>query len=395
VTPAVAKAIRRALVLLVCFCNVWLAARLARAEPRHTAIALVSGGANAELHARLRAELAGLGWRVKEMGLGADLALAQVARRARTLAVLRVGRSAEGIEVWVAPEVDSEARSEWIDVDARRPELAVLRAVEALRARFLELGIEPEDLRGEVPTSGAGSAPPGSATSSTSPDAGATATGKRDAGSNQEGSKKPPAASQDETPNEIEYDSELPPIAKEPELPHAPEALWLAVGGGVISASKQLEPSGIAGGAIRFVHHAWWGGDLSLWLSPSAARVSGQEGAADVRAGLLALGSELRDRRGAWTLAAGGGVALTWLSITGYPQSTAYRGQNTAVFTAMPFARAAAEYELVRRLHLRAEGTLGFTVQRAHVAFNETSVATWGRPFLGGTLGLQWAALGD
>lgn len=391
-SPTLAKAVGRPLYLIVCVCVAWLAcsARISRAETRHTAIALVSGGANAELHARLRAELSSLGWRVKEMGLGADLALAQVARRARTLAVLRVGRSAEGIEVWVAPEVDSEARSEWIDVDARRPELAVLRAVEALRARFLELGIEPEDLRSEAP--GSESAPASSATAPSEP---VPAPGKRGGDGPKEATKKPAPDAHDEQPGEIVYDTELPPIAKEPEAPHAPEALWLAGMGGVISASKQLEPNATVSGALRFVHRSWLGVDLSGWWSPSAARVTGNEGSADVRAGLLALGGEVRDRRGAWTLAAGGGAALVWLSMTGYPAIMMYRGQDAVVFSAMPFARAAAEFELVRRLHLRAEGTLGFTVQRMHVGFGETSVATWGRPFVAGALGLEWAALGD
>jgi hypothetical protein len=384
-----AKSALRPLLFLACFAVGWLglAARVADAQPRHTAIALVSGGADAELHARLRAELAGLGWRVKELGLGGDLALAQVARRAGTLAVLRVGRSAEGIEVWVAPEVDSDARSEWIDVDARRPELAVLRAVEALRARFLELGIEPEDLRGEASGSEAtpsGSAAPGPATAGGKPGADA-----------RPAEAKPPPKAPDDKPGELGSDDHEPPSVQLPEVPHAPETLWLSARGGVISASKQLAPTASVSGAVRFVHESWLGVDLSAWWSPVAARVTGYEGYADVRAGLVALGGEVRDRRGSWTLAAGGGAALVWLSIKGYSVTASYRGQSAAALTGMPYGRVAAELTLVRRLHLRAEGMLGLTVQRAHVLFDQTSVATWGRPLLAGTLGLEWAALGD
>jgi hypothetical protein len=384
-----AKRAVRALLFLVCFVVAWLGlvVRVAEAQPRHTAIALVSGGADAELHARLRAELAGLGWRVKEMGLGGDLALAQVARRAGTLAVLRVGRAAEGIEVWVAPEVDSEARSEWIDVDARRPELAVLRAVEALRARFLELGIEPEDTRGEA--SGSDSTPP----ESTSPPTPSSGNAKRGNDARPGESKPAPEIPADE-PGELGPDDYEPPPPRPPQLPLAPQALWLSLSGGVISASKQLAPGASVSGAVRVVHESWLGVDLSGWWSPVAASVSGAQGYADVRAGLVALGGEVRDRRGSWTLAAGGGAALAWLSVSGH-SIQGYRGQSAAALTAMPFARVAAEVALVRRLNLRAEGMLGFTAQRVHVLFEQTTVATWGRPLLAGTLGLEWAALGD
>lgn len=372
------------------FAAFWLGVgpRMALAEPRHTAIALVSGGADAELHARLRAELAGLGWRVKEMPLGAELALAQVARRAGTLAVLRVGRSAEGIEVWVAPEVDSEARSEWIDVDGRRPELAVLRAVEALRARFLELGIEPEDLRAEPTGSGA-------TTSGTTPPVGTTSAGeKRPPDSKPEAPRSKPAPSKGET-GTAEPELEPLPLPPLPEAPHARHALWLVANGGIVSASKELGPGTALNGATRYVYDSRWGVDLSVWWPPTAARVSRSEGSADIRAALFALGSEFRDRRSVWTLAAGGGAALVWLHMTGYPEKAQILAQDANVFTAMPYGRGAVELELARRLHLRLEATLGFSVHNAHVLFDQTIVASWGRPFLAGTLGLEWAALGD
>jgi hypothetical protein len=385
------KRVSHALLLVLSWLAVsWLGVgpRVARAEPRHTAIALVSGGADAELHARLRAELVGIGWRVKEMPPGGDLALAQVARRAGTLAVLRVGRSAEGIEVWVAPEVDSEARSEWIDVDARRPELAVLRAVEALRARFLELGIEPEDLRGEPTGSEANAA-------GTPPPAG-TATGseKRPSDSKQETQRVKPAPAKGET-GSVEPELEPLPLPSLHELPHAPHALWLAANGGIVSASKELGPGTSLNGAVRYVYESRWGVDLSVWWPPTAARVTRSEGSADIRAALFALGGEFRDRRSVWTLAAGGGGALVWLNMTGSPEKARIVAQDANVFTAMPFGRGAVELELARRLHLRLEGTLGFCVHNAHVLFDQTTVATWGRPFLAGTLGLEWAALGD
>ncbi|HWA71293.1 MAG TPA: hypothetical protein VG937_03110 [Polyangiaceae bacterium] len=348
----------------------------------------MSGGANAELHARLRAELAGLGWRVREIPLGNDLALAQVARRARTLAVLRVGRSAEGIEVWVAPEVDSEARSEWVDVDPKRPELAVLRAVEALRARFLELGIEPEDLRDE-PSGGPDSSSPARA-------AGGETTPERRPADSSTDSKKPTPPAETDEPDLIETDASALPLAPErPAAPPAPHALWLGAGGGILTGSQDLGPSASLNGGLRYVRDSWLGVDLSFWWPPAAARIHGDEGYADVRAALAALGIEGRDRRRMWTLAGGGGVALVSLSMDGYAQKTGYSDNSTSVFSAMPFARVATELDLAYRLRLRAEGAVGFTMQRALVRFDQNTVAIWGRPFLSLSLGLEWAAFGN
>lgn len=376
-----------ALLLAFVACALCLRAAPAFAEPRHTAIALVSGGANAELHARLRAELAGLGWRVREIPLGNELALAQVARRAGTLAVLRVGRSAEGIEVWVAPEVDSEARSEWVDVDPKRPELAVLRAVEALRARFLELGIEPEDLREDSNGADSGSAIRSTASESTSERPAADSTGA---------SKKPNPPVEVEEPDLADTDaSALSPAPEAPEPPRAPHALWLGAGGGLFTASQDLGPSATLGGGLRYVRGSWLGVDLSFWWPPAASRVRAEEGYADVRAALVALAVEGRDRRRTWTLAGGGGVALVSLSMDGYAQKDGYGNNSTSVVTAMPFARVATELELADRLHLRAEGAVGFTAQRALVRFDQNTVAIWGRPFLSASLGLTWAAFGN
>jgi hypothetical protein len=189
--------------------------------------------------------------------------------------------------------------------------------------------------------------------------------------------------------------SALPPAPEVPEAPRAPHALWLGAGGGLFTASQDLGASASLSGGLRYVRDSWLGVDVSFWWPPVAARVRSDEGYADVRAALVALGVEGRDRRRIATLAGGGGVALVSLSMDGYAQKSGYSNNSTSVITAMPFARVAAELELAQRLHLRAEGAVGFTVQRALVRFDQNTVAIWGRPFLSASVGLSWAALGN
>jgi hypothetical protein len=83
------------------------------------------------------------------------------------------------------------------------------------------------------------------------------------------------------------------------------------------------------------------------------------------------------------------------MSMDGYAQKDGYQNNSTSVFTGMPFGRLATEFEVAYRLHLRAEGSLGFTVSRAVMRFGPNTVAISGRPVLAASLGLAWAAFGD
>jgi hypothetical protein len=280
-----------------------------------------------------------------EVSPGNDLALAQIARRARTLAVLRVGQAAEGIEVWVAPEVDAEAKSEWVDVDAQRPELAVVLAVEALRARFLEFGLEPEH----------SSAP----------------------------KRLEPA------PTQGSWSPEVRSMSGAPTSPGS--SLWLEVGAAALAANSGVALSAEA--ALRFFPAPWLGIDVSGWWPISTTRVDATGGSADVRTTLALASGELRWGLGKASLATGAGLGLAVIEMKGRP-AVGYVGRDDSVVTALPFGRFAFELPFTRGFGLRMATNVGVSAPRAVVRFDDRVVASWGRPFLALTLGVQGRLFG-
>ncbi len=335
---------------------------------RRTAIALVSGGGGPEVGARLRAELAGIGWRVIDVDPGGDVALAKIARRAGTLAVVRVSREGDGIEVWVGPEVAAEATSEWIDVEPGLPSTAVVRAVEALRARFLELGIEPESHA----ESHAGPAP----------DA-ARAPAER--------APRPPA-----TPPA----SERAPAASVQPSPKVPDPgaistppLWLRAQGAVLysSGGLGLTPEIALGGQLS-LYRAWSVG-AEFWFPPLTTEVEGDAGSARVRLLVAALSSEYRWLTGPLGAGLGAGVAVTRLDFEGAPASD-YQAREADVVAWLPFARALLSLRISRRLLVRLDTAAGPSFPRVELQFAGEKVADWGRPLVFGGLGLEWG-VGD
>ncbi len=348
---------------------------LSEAEPRRTAIALVSNGANRELYARLRAELAALGWRVRDVAPGPEVTLANLARRAHTLAVLRVSAGAEAIEVWAAPEVDAEARTEWIDVDASRPELAILRAVESLRARFLELGIEPEETRSGSPD---GSAPAGS---SAAPDSAPSPPEDVAAAAPENGPEGSPPAKAEGARNVASAATDTAPM-------------WVALAAGPTLVSSVGDTNVALSGALRFAPTPWLLVGLEAASSLTATHVSAREGQVDLRGTWVGSIAELRAGSGPWTWGAGAGLAFAVVTMQGFSTTPDYRGNHVSLYTALPLGRMALELALAPRLRLRLEGSAGVTLPRVAVLVGSSVASYWGRPLLGATLGLEWAPFG-
>lgn len=341
----------------------------ARAQTqKRTAIALVSGGGGPEVAARLRAELSGIGWRVIDVEPGRDVALAKIARRAGTLAVVRVSREGDGIEVWVGPEVAAEATSEWIDVAPTVPSTAVVRAVEALRARFLELGIEPES----------------HADSSTDPAP----------------DEAPLASEHAPRPREAPPPSERAPATSVQPSPKVPGSgpistppLWLRAQAAALysSGGLGLTPEIALGGQLGLYRS--WSVGAELWFPPLTTQVEGEAGSARVRVLLAALSSEYRWLTGPLAAGLGAGVAVTRLDFEGAP-ATDYEARPADVVAWLPFARALLSLQISRRLLVRLDAAAGPSFPRVELQFAGEKLADWGRPLLFGGLGLEWG-VGD
>lgn len=377
----------RALLLVGLFAL--LAVSAGAQQVRRSAIALVTVGAQPELHARIRAEIGALGWRIKEVPPGADVALAQIARRAHTLAVLRVTAGAEGIELWVAPEVDAQARSEWIEIDARRPELAVLRAVESLRARFLELGIEPESNAGGDSSDGAATPAASASTSSAAPS----------------GEPKPPNAATSATPKTASSASVPEPIETGPiegdgliEPPgtrHFPPVVWFGLAGGAVQATSSGAPQPTLAGTIRLQPYPNFAVDLDAWLPLGSVTLENGTRSTDVRSTLFGAGLEYRAVARRFQGGVGAGCAFALVYSRGNANQY-FIGKEAKFYSAVPFARVFLQYSLTRQLYARIEATAGLSSPRPVIELDSNVLGSyWAQPLLSGMLGLEWAPFVD
>jgi len=333
----------------------------AQAQKR-TAIAVVSGGGGPELAARLRAELSAIGWRVIEVEPQGEGSLAQLARRAGTLAVVRVASQGDGIEVWVGPEVAAEATSEWIDVDSAEPSLSVVRAVEALRARFLELGIEPEPKAPEPPEPTRPADMPAMSRPAPPP------------------SPQPP---------------ESPPsdAAAAPAAPSVAPPVWLRAQGAAIysAGGLGLTPEIALGGQVRL--YGSWSVGAEFWFPPVTPEVEASAGSARVRLLFAALSSEYRFVSGAFGAGLAAGVAVSRLDFDGSPEAD-FLSRDAHVVTWLPFARGLLSVRISGRSLLRLDAGAGPSFPRVRLQFAGEDVAAWGRPAAFAALGLEWG-VGD
>lgn len=337
----------------------------ADAKPRRSAVALVTGGSEPALVARIQAELAALGWRVKAVPGDRGEALVQVAKRAQTLAVVRFGPRGEGIELWVAPEPAAESQQEWIAIDAGGADVAVLRAVEALRARFLELGIEPESepARADEPVTEV-------ATSDDSP------------------GRRPPArrgsAIDRAPPREVRERTRI----GGPALLRSPRAVFGLSGAALRAVGAESVEAKLVF-AIRLLAEPKVSASLEGWLPLNEATVGAGERSARVRSSMLGATLGYREHTGPLRWGAGVGCALALLDLRGNSSET-FVGVSKSLYVALPSARLHAELPLSRRLAIRLEGVAGLARPRPRIALGAAG-EYWGQPLLSAALGLEWS----
>lgn len=310
-------------------------------------IAVAQSDGDQRITNRVNAELSALGFEVLIVPIERSTepsSLRQIASERGAVAGLRASPSKTGIELWIMnPDTGSTAFEEVVTVaSGRNDELLALRAVEVLRARLLKLGVLT-------------SAPP------------------------------PPEPEPVDTP--------MPTPLPLPET-HERQLLWADLG-----LSYTVDPT-------RFSNYE--SARLGITLSPSRfLSVSGfselpirkselvdATGTVRLNVTVLALATDgtLETKHLQGSL--GAGAAVAFLGITGEPSQDTYTGQHQRLNAAIPFVRLGGAALMADRVRLRLELLSGVALPPTIVRLDAEDAATWGQPFIMGTLALQLGVLG-
>lgn len=342
-------------------------------------VLLVLEGTPGAMHRRLEAELAQLGFRVAtDRGAGS---LEGRARALRADAAVRVPRSHRAVEVWVTDpdRLRTARRSVVVPGDGQGEAILAVRAVELLRAAFLEIDVAmpepPPPIAGGSPSTSASASASVSASPSASPSGSAPAgpaSGTPIAAPQTSASAIPP-----------------PPPAPEPER-RAPPTLF-ASAGAFLSASPGGVPADVhlgLGLGRRFGERL----RVDAWLTTpgQTARVEAPGGTSSVRSTLFGMDASWTWPRGDATLLGGLGLGAVWVHAEGRADA-GFDARSTDAWLAWPYARAGGTFALSQRLRIALDLRAGATLPRAVIRFADRDVATLGRPLVVPGLGLEVA----
>jgi hypothetical protein len=295
------------------------------------AIAVVANENHQPLVARLRAELIDLGFRVEDapQDLSAE-ALDALTSSARLLAVVRIDEATQAIEFRVRVPDSGELVRERVALRPRRADVSAVATVELLRARLIKLGI----LR-------AAPAP------------------------------LPPPPAPDLTPTRADSASVSLDVNA---------GAWFSAGG--LDASPAL----VFG--LRAHPKSWLAVGALGAFEPQASAFSAQEGAVHSRATLLGVVSDFGFGTGRTHFELGGGIALSWLTLSGDAEAP-YAGRETHSYGVAPLLRSNLSLRLAGTVSLHSELIGGISSPRVAVRFADRTVAHWGRPFGLAVIGLE------
>lgn len=321
--------------MLALACGVLTGAGHAEAQEPGPLVVVVTSNPDAPFVRRLAAELSLFGYRV-EVGTrsSADTNLSDLLRRSGGAALIAVDQGRQTAEVIVSDALDgASTRYERERLDPRRradTNAAVL--AERFRARLTELGISPAA----------------------------------------ESASLPPE------PLQVELPPPSPP-RRDPE-----RRLWLGAALGATSGGLGILPSvqlELRAFPVRWLSTSAWG----RW-SPLAAHVSAREGQANVRlleAGVLIDAYPLRRQ---WAVNVGLGAMLVSASMAGRA-SAPWGGRQDAVLVPAGLFEAGAALRLGPRVSAELRAFVGACAPRIGVRFAGHTVADYGRPFVGASLG--------
>ncbi len=323
------------------------------ASPRTgaTLVALVTSDPPAELSHRVEEQLEALGFDVVVLnppvtGSAGPTSLEQTARNVGAIAAVRIVPIAQSVQVWTADPVTGQAVfRETVPPAGQKPSDAAvaLGAVELLRASLLELH-PPEPFVAPKPPPPAPVCPP-----------------------------TPPA----ETPRE--------------------PGLGLAAGFG-IDLGLAGRPSASLALAIWARLHGPFGVRALAMTTVAPAGVSASS-YGDVEVGAQVFGAELTydlaDPSAAWMPTLGLGIAAAHLTVRGEAAAASSAGNlYEEPWFALPLAHVGLGYAARPGLRLRGDLLGGISLPRADVCVEGAQgcisvVASWGRPLVSATLGLE------
>lgn len=295
---------------------------------------------------RLRAELIALGWVVREVtpeppAPARSAPTGDMLKSLGALAVMRANPEAAEVELWVVhpPSTSIDPALLHDSVGAPADDVLAVLAVEALRAKLLRLGVVGAD----------------------SP----------------------------------------PPPAPAPPPPEPSEHLfWLSAAPALLVSpgGVGVTPQALLG--VNVLMSPRW--SAGLWASLPLARAmldaAGVERWNDawVDASIAQYGARVSYRAlrsGPWDASIGLGATLTLIALEAHAQEP-WWGTEETLFAAGPVLAADLSYEIVSGLRVGGQLLFGSVFPRPVLAFDQTSVASWGRPFIAAGLGLSLALPG-
>jgi hypothetical protein len=304
--------------------------------------------------ARMRAELGVSAWNVVEIrpdDRHEKVPLATWARTQAATAAIRVDEASGEIELFIARAGTSDGTSETLASPGGGGDdrVLALRATEALRARGLNLD-RPRDR-----------AEPGALDLHRAAETPAP--------------ERPAANGHDEPPSE--------------------RRLWIETAAAGLASPGGVGPS-MGGWAALRVDLGRLASLSLLGLVPlTQPRVDGAEGTARIRTFLIGAAVDLRMTRPSWEVRGGAGLARSVTAMTGDTAQAGYGNFDDTAASFSPFARSSLHVAISERLYACAGMMVGVTAPRVVIRFGDRDAATWGRPWVLGTLGLELLVFGS
>ena len=322
---------------------------------------------------RVRAEVSAAGFDALDVPVLAaePRSTERIALTAHAVAALRVHATGELELLVIDAETGKVLARESLEVSSTD---VSVRAVEDLRAKLVELAI----------------APPGQPAQTELP----VATAPKDAVVAAE--QQPPAHAAKKPVRGRASAARVRTRAFE--VPGEARGIWLqaAIGGSTSAGGLTNNVSSRFG--LRVEPFPRWSVSGLAILPLTSQRISSERGRADVQARIFgaSLGFvPLRAHR--IELGLGLGAGAVWAHVEGFSASATDQGRTVSVWAACGFGELTLAWQPVPWLRLRSTALAGGAFPRPTIHFDGSPIASWGRPFALGILGvevLSWAADG-